>query len=196
MQATSDKNIPPENTEGAGENNDSEGTKLANAINDTFIEGKFGTDALDSIIGKLQDTDVKNIYQKVKERIKRGVLDARKVRERLLTTKQGSEEDQAALLYDLAELKGKEKNLLNEINNTDDAGVKKALQDQLLDVQNEMMDNALANRYIGRSASSIFRIRQLWVNKDADLTEMREQYKAAKGLSDLSPEQEQEVKVA
>ena len=96
-----DKNIPPENTEGAGENNDSEGTKLANAINDTFIEGKFGTDALDSIIGKLQDTDVKNIYQKVKERIKRGVLDARKVRERLLTTKQGSEEDQAALLQSL-----------------------------------------------------------------------------------------------
>ena len=32
-----DKNIPPENTEGAGENNDSEGTKLANAINSLII---------------------------------------------------------------------------------------------------------------------------------------------------------------
>jgi regulator of replication initiation timing len=173
-----------------------EHTKMANAINDAFIEGKFGVEALDKIIGKLEDTDLKSIYANVKDRIKRGVLDVKKVRERLITTKQGNEQDQAALLYDLAELKGKESNLIDAINKEADPKKVKELQQQLLDTQNEMMDNGLANRNLGRSASTIFRLRQLWVNKEADLSEMTEQYKASKGVKELSPEQEKEVKAA
>ena len=59
-----------------------------------------------------------------------------------------------------------------------------------------MMDNALANRNIGRSASTIFRLRQLWVNKDLTIVDMMDQYKASKGVKELTPEQELEVKDA
>jgi len=177
--------------EGAG---DKEDTKMANAVNDAFIEGKFGVEAIDKIISQLKDTDLKNIYETVKDKIKRGVLDVKKVRDRLLTTKRGNEQDQAVLLYDLAELKAKESNLIKEINKETDGNAKKELQVELLQVQNDMMDNALANRHIGRSASTIFRLRQLWVNRDADIVKMQEEYKASKGLDRLTPEQEAEIK--
>jgi len=172
----------------------SEDTKMANAINDAHIEGKFGTEALDKVISQLQDTDTKNIYEKVKTKIQKGIINLKNVRERLMTTKMGTEEDQAALLYDLAELKGKENALQKEIINTTSESDKKALQQQLIDVQNDMLDNALANRVIGRTASNIFRLRQLWVNREMDVTDMMEQYKASKGLKDLTPEQENEIK--
>ena len=161
---------------------------MANAVNDAFIEGKFGVEAIDKIISQLKDTDLKNIYETVKDKIKRGVLDVKKVRDRLLTTKRGNEQDQAVLLYDLAELKAKESNLIKEINKETDGNAKKELQVELLQVQNDMMDNALANRHIGRSASTIFRLRQLWVNRDADIVKMQEEYKASKGLDRLTPE--------
>jgi regulator of replication initiation timing len=169
-------------------------TKMANAINDAHIKGKFGIDALDKVIEKLQDTNVKRIYEAVKEKIKNGTINPKSVRERLNTTKEGSEIDQAVLLYDMAELKGKESGLQKEIINTADENIKQDLQRKLVDVQNEMMDNALANRVIGRTASTIFRLRQLWVNRQMDVVDMQEQFKASKGIKELTPEQEQYIK--
>ena len=57
-----------------------------------------------------------------------------------------------------------------------------------------MMDNATANKQIGRTASTIFRLRQLWVNKELTILDMMDEYKASKGIDELTPEQEQEVK--
>ena len=96
--------------------NDPELTKMANAVNDAFVKGKFGAKAMDDIISKLQDTDLKNVYNNVKAKIEKGIIDLNKLRERILTTKTGSESDQAALLYDLAELKNKEQSITKEIN--------------------------------------------------------------------------------
>jgi len=175
---------------------DPEMTKMANAVNDAFIEGKFGTDVLDKIIAKLQDTDTAKIYNTVREKIKSGVLTAKEVRDRILTTKQGSEADQAVLMYDLAELKGKESGLMNEMINESDPGKQADTARKLLDVQNEMQENALANRYLGRTASSIFRLRQLFVNREMDLATMEKQYISSKGIESLTPEQSAEVKEA
>lgn len=175
---------------------DPEMTKMANAVNDAHIEGKFGTEALDKVIGKLQDTGLKELYENVKDRIKKGLIDVKKVRERLITTKEGSEQDQAALMYDLAELKGRETNLQKEIISESDPAKVADLQKQLLDVQNEMMDNALANRSIGRTASTIFRLRQLWVNREMDIVDMENQYMAANGLKELTPDQQKTVRDA
>lgn len=171
-------------------------TKVANAINDAYIEGKFGIDALDSVLAKLQDTDVKNIYEAVKNDIKGGKINVRETREKIVTTKGGSERDQAVLLYDLAELKGKEDQIQKAIIEETNPDKQAKLQKDLLDVQNEIMDNALANKMLGRTASNIFRIRQAWVNREADLVQMTQQYKASKGLKELTPEQEKEIKKA
>lgn len=190
------KEPPPPTGEGtvgdSGE--DFELTKMANAVNDAHIEGKFGNDALQGVIDKLQDTNLKNIYEKVKGKIEKGVINLKNLRERLITTKSGSEEDQAALMYDLADLKNKEASLQKEIINETNSAKIKDLQSQLLDVQNDMMDNALANRVIGRTASSIFRLRQLWVNREKTIVDMVEEYKASKGIKELTPEQEAHVK--
>lgn len=173
---------------------DPELTKMANAYNDARMEGKFGAAALDDILAKLQDTDLKAIYNKVKDLISRGIIDVKRVRERLLLTRQGSEEDQAALLYDLAELKGREGELIKEINDTSNPKRKQELQDQLKDIQDDMSDNWMANRVIGRSASTIFRIRQLFA-RQTSLEDMKAEYKASKGLGDLSPDQEKDIKM-
>lgn len=175
---------------------DKDGTKIANAVNDAFIEGKFGTEALDKVMGKLDDTDTKAIYDKVKEKINTGIIEPKKVVERILTTKQGSEQDQATLLYQLAHLKGEETELQKAIINEDNEGKKRELQNNLIDVQNSMMDNALANRMLGRTASSIFRLRQLWVNRDMSLDDMQQQYMASKGIKELTKEQSEYVRSA
>lgn len=188
--------IPPKEEIIAGDGSSEDMTKMANAINDAHVEGKFGVAALDKVIAKMQDTSIKKIYESVKDKILKGTVNVKNVRERLITTKEGSEADQAVLMYDLANLKGKEKELTKEINvETDDAKVK-ILQKQLMEVQNEMMDNALANRSIGRTASTIFRLRQLWVNKEMDIADMMEDYKASNNLKELTPEQEQQIKTA
>jgi hypothetical protein len=168
--------------------------KMANVVNDTFIGRKFGLEALSDITSKLQDTNLENIINKVKEKIKLDPSLVKNTRERVLTTKQGSEFDQAVLMYDLAELKGREKELQEKIINSTDPKEIQQYQDQILKTQNEMMDNALANRNIGRSASSIFRLRQLWVNKDLTIADMVEQYKAAKGVKELTPEEMAKVR--
>jgi hypothetical protein len=171
-------------------------TKMANAINDAYVEGKFGIKALDDVLAKLQETDVKEIYEKVKEDILGGKINVKETRERITTTKKGSERDQAVLLYDLADLKGKEDQIQKAIIESTDEAEKLKLQKDLIDVQNQMMDNALANRMLGRTASTIFRIRQAWVNRDADLAQMEQQYKASKGIKNLTKEQEKIVKSA
>ena len=181
-------NIP----EGADENY----IKMANVVNDAFVGNKFGLEALDQITSKLEDTNLENVIQKVKDKVKLNPKLAKETRERLLTTKQGNEFDQAVLMYDLAELKGRENALQKEILNTTNPEKIQELQNGILQVQNEMMDNALANRNIGRSASTIFRLRQLWVNKDLTILDMMDQYKASKGVKELTPEQELEVKDA
>lgn len=187
---TKPEEIPLENI------SDPETTKMANAINDAHIEGKFGREALDKVLGKLEDTSLKNIYEKVKNKIERGVIDLNKMRERLLTTKEGTEEDQAALLYDLADLKGKESALISDINTEIDPSKKEQLQKQLLSVQNDMMDNALANRNLGRTASTIFRLRQLWVNREKSLVDFQEEFKASNGGKELTSKQEKQVRDA
>lgn len=187
-KAPTEVNIP----EGADENY----IKMANVVNDAFVENKFGLEALDQITSKLEDTNLENVIQRVKDKIKLNPKLAKETRERLLTTKQGNEFDQAVLMYDLADLKGRENALQKEILNITDPKQIKELQNRILQVQKEMMDNALANRNIGRSASTIFRLRQLWVNKDLTILDMIDQYKASKGIKELTPEQEQEVKDA
>ena len=82
------------------------------------------------------------------------------------------------------------------INLSNDSAEIKELQNNLMDVQNEMMDNALANRSLGRTASTIFRLRQLWVNREKTLLDMHEEYKAANVLKQLTPEQELKIKSA
>ena len=170
--------------------------KMANVVNDAFVGNKFGLDALDQITSKLEDTNLENVIQKVKDKIKLNPNLARETRERLLTTKQGNEFDQAILMYDLARLKGRENELQQEIINTKNPKKIQEYQNEILQVQNEMMDNAMANKQIGRSASTIFRLRQLWVNKELTILDMMDEYKASKGIDELTPEQEQEVKDA
>ena len=170
--------------------------KMANVVNDAFVGNKFGLDALDQITSKLEDTNLENVIQKVKDKIKLNPNLARETRERLLTTKQGNEFDQAILMYDLARLKGRENELQQEIINTKNPKKIQEYQKEILQVQNEMMDNAMANKQIGRSASTIFRLRQLWVNKELTILDMMDEYKASKGIDELTPEQEQEVKDA
>jgi len=170
--------------------------KMANVVNDAFVGNKFGLDALDQITSKLEDTNLENVIQKVKDKIKLNPNLARETRERLLTTKQGNEFDQAILMYDLARLKGRENELQQEIINTKNPKKIQEYQKEILQVQNEMMDNAMANKQIGRTASTIFRLRQLWVNKELTILDMMDEYKASKGINELTPEQEQEVKDA
>ena len=167
--------------------------KMANEVNDAFVEGKFGLDALDQIVGKLQDTNLKNIIAQVKAKLEINPDLAKQTRDRLLATKEGSEFDQAVLMYDLANLKGREAKLQKEILSSTDPEQIQQYQDQVLKIQNDMMDNALANKMIGRTASTIFRLRQLWVNKDLTIVDMREQYMASKGLKELTKEQEAEI---
>jgi len=189
--------VPPTGeTKKTAPEEDPEMTKMANAVNDAFVEGRFGTDVLDNIIAKLQDTDVAKIYNTVKEKIKSGIITAKDVRDKIITTKEGSEADQAVLMYDLAELKGKEAGLMNEMINESDPAKQAEIAKKIMDVQNEMQDNALANRYLGRTASSIFRLRQLWVNRGMDLATMEKQYMSSKGLKSLTPEQSKEIKEA
>jgi hypothetical protein len=170
--------------------------KMANVVNDAFVGNKFGLDALDQITSKLEDTNLENVIQKVKDKIKLNPNLAKETRERLLTTKQGNEFDQAILMYDLARLKGRENELQQEIINTKNSKKIQEYQKEILQVQNEMMDNAMANKQIGRTASTIFRLRQLWVNKELTILDMMDEYKASKGIDELTPEQEQEVKDA
>jgi len=189
VQGGYNNNPPLKDETIVGDGSSEDMTKMANAINDAHVEGKFGVDALDKVIAKMQDTDIKKIYETVKAKIIKGTINVKEVRDRLMTTKQGSEADQAVLMYDLANLKGKEKELTKEINAETNPDNVVKLQKQLMDVQNEMMDNALANRSIGRTASSIFRLRQLWVNKEMDISDMQQEYMAANNLKDLTPEQ-------
>jgi len=170
--------------------------KMANVVNDAFVGNKFGLDALDQITSKLEDTNLENVIQKVKDKIKLNPDLARETRQRLITTKQGNEFDQAVLMYDLARLKGRENELQQDIINTKNPKKIQEFQKEILQVQNEMMDNALANKNIGRTASTIFRLRQLWVNKELTIVDMMDEYKASKGINELTTEQEQEVKDA
>ena len=168
-------------------------TKIANAISDTFVKGKYGLKALEEVISKLQDTDIKAIYEKVKSKIESGVLNVKEVRERVMANKSGSEYDQAVLLYDRANLEGKEKDLNKELVVTTDPAERERLANDLIDVQNEILDNALANRAMGRSASTTFRLRQMWVNRALDLADMETQYMASKGLTELTREQKRDI---
>mgnify|MGYP007090468715 FL=1 len=42
--------------------------KMANVVNDAFVGNKFGLDALDQITSKLEDTNLENVIQKVKDK--------------------------------------------------------------------------------------------------------------------------------
>ena len=170
--------------------------KMANAVNDEFVKSKFGLDALDNVISKLQDTSLENIIQKVKDAIKINPKLIKERRDAIISMKTGSEFDQALLMYDLAELKGRENSIRDKILTETDPNEIVKLQKQLIDVSNEMQDNALANHILGRSASTMFRLRQLWVNKELTIQDMRDQYKASKGVQDLTPEQEKDINAA
>ena len=170
--------------------------KMANAVGDEFVKNKFGLDALDTVISKLQDTDLKNIIQKVKDAV---AINKNLIKDRvksIIEMKSGSEFDQALLMYDLAELKGREQNIKDQILTETDPKKIAELQQNLMNVYDEMQDNALANHILGRTASTIFRLRQVWVNKELTIQDMREQYKVSKGIKDLTKEQEAEIDAA
>lgn len=57
-KAPTEVNIP----EGADENY----IKMANVVNDAFVENKFGLEALDQITSKLEDTNLENVIQRIK----------------------------------------------------------------------------------------------------------------------------------
>ena len=167
-----------------------------NAFLDAKIKNKFGQDALDHIISKLQDTDLKNIVDKVKEKIKGDKTYLESVRNNVLKTGGGSSQDQAALLMDQYDLKNQEESLIDEINKSKDEKEIKVLQGKLADVQDNILDNAMANRMIGRESSTTFRLRQVAVDNDANLDYMMKERKASNGGKPLTPEQEKEVKEA
>ena len=169
--------------------------KMANAVNDTFVKNKFGLKALDDIIDKLNDTNLKNILEKAKEKINLDPKNfVKNTVDRILTTKQGGELDQAVLMYDLAQLKGAEQEYQRKIIESTNPKDIAYYQDEILKVQNQMMDNALANRILGREASTMFRLRQLWVNKDLTVGDMMEQYKASKGVTELTPSEQNDIR--
>lgn len=184
---------PPEGGEKVTEAGDPELTKIANAVNDQLVKDKFGVDALDDIIGQLQDTDLSKTYDAVKNRAKNDLTLTKRTREKVITQKGGNATDQAVLLYDMAQLKGTEKDLRRQIIDSKDLQEREKLQRRLVEVQNEMMDNSLANRYIGRDWHNIGKIRQQWINKDFNIVDMQNEYMASKGISELSPEQKAEI---
>lgn len=173
---------------------DPEMIEANNAFMDAKVSGKFGVGALDEIISKLKDTDLKNIVAKVKGKIERKATYLEDTRKRVMKNQGGSEEDQAALLLDQYHLKGQENSLIDEINNEPDADKIQEHQKALEQVQNDILDNAVANRMIGREASSIFRLRQVAVDQDANLQTMREKFMATEGTKELTPEQEAHIK--
>lgn len=165
-----------------------------NAYMDAKVEGKFGVDALTTIIAKLKDTNLSRIVDQVKEEIKKDSNYLENTRNRVLKKEGGNEKDQAALLMDQYHLREKEENLINGINKETDTKELKKLQKQLAINQNEILDNATANRMIGREASSVFRLRQVAVDQETNLSYMREKYMATEGLKKLTPEQEEFVR--
>lgn len=171
-------------------------TKMANAVNDAYMQGKFGTKVLDDVITQLPDADGKKIYNTVRGKIENGVIKPQAIRERILTTKDGSAADQAVLLYDLVDLKNKEANIRKEIIGATDIKEQEQLQKELVDVQNDMQDNFLANRLIGRDWHNLGQVRKLWAKNDFSIGKMKEEYMAAKGLKNLSDAQEKEIKIA
>ena len=203
-ETTTEENIQPEKEEPVEEkedlgintepNADEDLIKMANAVHDEFVKKKFGLEALDNVISKLQDTNLENIINKVKESVKINKNLPEETRNKIINRKEGNEFDQAVLMYDLAELKGKESDLMSRIMNSTDQKEIADLQKQLMDVNDAISDNALANHILGRSASTMFRLRQLWVNKDLTIQDMRDQYMVSKGINKLTPEQEAEVK--
>lgn len=167
-----------------------------NAFLDAKIKNKFGQDALDHIINKLQDTSLKNVVEKVKAKIEgdKNYLDD--VRNRILKSGEGNAEDQAALLMDQYDLKKQEEKLINQINESKDPKEIKVLQDKLSDIQDYIKDNATANRMLGRETSTMFRLRQVAVDADANLDYMMRERTASNGGKELTPEQQKEVKEA
>ena len=165
-----------------------------NAFMDAKVEGRFGQDALDHIIGQLKDTNLENIVGKVKAKIAKASGFLADTRKRVLENEGGSEEDQAALLMDQYHLKGQEEKLIQSINEETNPDEIRKMQSQLEKLQGEILDNAVANRMIGREASSIFRLRQVAVDQDSNLQNMREQYMASEGVKKLTPEQEEEIR--
>lgn len=161
-----------------------------NAYMDAKVEGKFGTEVLDHIISSLKDTNLENIVNGVKSKMRGDPEYLTKTRNRVLENQGGSEEDQAALLMDQYTLKGRESQVIDEINSLTDKKSIQEKQKQLSDIQDEILDNATANRQIGRQASSVFRLRQVAVDNSANLHDMREKFMASEGLKKLTPEQE------
>lgn len=165
-----------------------------NAYMDAKVEGKFGQEALDGIISKLKDTNLENIVKSVKEKIKTIPAYLERTRDRVLTNGGGSEQDQAALLMDQYNLKAREESLINAINESTDESEIKNHQEELFKLQGDILDNATANRMIGREASTVFRLRQVAVDKDANLDQMRLKFMATEGLKKLTSQQEEYIK--
>ena len=178
------------------ESADEDYIKMANAINDVLLTKVSGVEGLNTIISKLGDTDLESIVAKVKAKVKVNPNILKETRDRLLVTGHGSEMDQAILMYDLASLNGRLNDLQDQIIASTDPKEKAELQKEILKVQNDIYDNGTANRSIGRSASTIFRLRQLYVNRDLSKVEMRKQFMSSKGVNELSEEQEQMIQEA
>jgi hypothetical protein len=173
---------------------DPEMTKIANLVNDSYIKGEYGEKALANIMSKISDAKTKEIYENMLGKMRKGEIFSEDVRNRVTKQGHGSAEDQAALVYDLAELKAKKYDIQNKINEATDPETIKSLQEDLLYNDRDIMDNAVANRMIGRDWGQLGQIRQVWVDKDANILDMVDQYKAAKGIKELTPQQEKEIR--
>lgn len=173
---------------------DPEMIEANNAYMDAKVKNKFGIEALDHIMAKMQDTDLKAIVEKVKVKMKWDDKYLEDTRNRVLRNQSGTATDQAALLMDQYALKAQEESLIKDINKETDPEEVKKLQKKLFDNQNATLDNAMANRLAGRDSSTLFRLRQVAINGDANLDYMREKYMASEGTKELTPEQEEFVR--
>jgi hypothetical protein len=176
------------------ENKEDFETSLKRAVSDAEKSDRQGSEKLAQMENALQSTDIHEVYKNTKDQVDKGVINPKEVAKRILRDKTGSLEDESALLYERGRLKNQELDLKKSIKKESDPKNIKELTDQLDKVYSDMDDNDIAAATIGREASSIFRLRQEFIKSDYSLTSMKNSYMEAKGLKELSPEQEAEVK--
>jgi len=166
-------------------------TSLKNEQTEKEITERHGVEKVEELRGKLQDTNLDNIYKEAQDAVNNGSSDPKSVAKRIIKNKTGTAQDEAVLLYDRAKMRNRELELINEISNAENPS---RAQDELLKLYNDMADNDLAAHTIGREASNIFRLRQSYVDSEYSLYSMEREYAASKGLSDITPEESELIK--
>ena len=173
---------------------------LKKAVVEKNVEEQFGTEALQTLNDKLQDTDVKKIYEKAKARADKskdnGLAEAKVVRKRVDKLHTGSADDAAVLLHSMAVMDDMKMRLNDEIRDLPDGKEKTDKQNELYEINNDSELNYLASRKCGREASNVMRLYQGYLDNKNSFTYLEREYKNTKGLKDLTPEQSEEVRKA